>query len=134
MLGGFLESLAGRRLRTVTGRENWVLGCDAEAVRVWTARSPSGQAVPIMWVQEALDRLERYREIEISVQSVGYRSAYIGAGLGRASRSARRAQRVAAADPAGAGGTVAAAGIAIAGAVGWLRGSGCCHALTFTTL
>jgi hypothetical protein len=78
---GFLESLAGRRLHTATGRENRVLGCDGETARVWTARSPSGQAVPIMWVQEALDRLERDGEIEISVQSVGCRSAFIGAVL-----------------------------------------------------
>ena len=78
---GLLESLVGRRLQTVTGRENRVLGCDAETVRVWTARSPSGQPVPIAWVQDALDRLERDREIEISVQSVGHRSAFIGAVL-----------------------------------------------------
>jgi hypothetical protein len=32
-------------------------------------------------VQEAIDRLEREREIEISVDSVRYRSAFIGAVL-----------------------------------------------------
>lgn len=78
---GLLESLVGRRLQTVTGRENRVLGWDAATVGVWTARSPFGQPVPIAWVQDALDRLERDREIEISVQSVGYRSAFIGAVL-----------------------------------------------------
>jgi hypothetical protein len=78
---GLLQSLVGRRLQTVTGRENRVLGCDRETVVVWTARSPAGQRVPIAWVQDALDRLERDREIEISVQSVGYRSAFIGAVL-----------------------------------------------------
>ena len=50
-------------------------------VRAWTARSPSGQPIPIRWVQEALDRLERDGEIEISVSSIGYRSAFIGAVL-----------------------------------------------------
>lgn len=76
-----LESLIGRRLQTVSGRENRVLGCDADTVRVWTARSPAGQLVPIAWVQEALDRLERDREIEISVRSLRYRSAFVGAVL-----------------------------------------------------
>lgn len=58
-----------------------MLGCDKDTVRVWTAKSPLGQPVPIAWVQEALDRLERDRELEISVASVRYRSAFIGAVL-----------------------------------------------------
>ncbi len=58
-----------------------MLGIDGGSVRIWTSRSPSGQPVPIAWVQEALDRIERDWEIEISVQSVGYRSALIGAVL-----------------------------------------------------
>ena len=58
-----------------------MLGIDCGSVRIWTSRSPSGQPVPIAWVQEALDRIERDWEIEISVQSVGYRSAFIGAVL-----------------------------------------------------
>jgi hypothetical protein len=37
--------------------------------------------VPIAWVQDALDRLDRDGEIEISVESVRYRSAFIGAVL-----------------------------------------------------
>jgi hypothetical protein len=76
-----LTSLVGQTLRTVTGRENRVLGIERESVRIWTRRSPSGRPVPIAWVQEALDRIERDGEIEISVQSVGYRSAFIGAVL-----------------------------------------------------
>jgi hypothetical protein len=78
---GFLQSLVGRSLQTVTGRENRVLGLDGDAVLVWTTRSPAGQSVPVEWVQEALMRIERDREIEISVQSVRYRSAFIGAVL-----------------------------------------------------
>ena len=66
---------------TVSGRENRVLGVEGESVRVWTRRSPNGQLVPTAWVQEAIDRIERDGEIEISVQSVGYRSAFIGAVL-----------------------------------------------------
>lgn len=35
-----------------------------------------------MWVQDALDRLFREGEVVVSVSSVGYRSAFIGAVLG----------------------------------------------------
>jgi hypothetical protein len=77
----FLASLVGRTLRTVSGRENRILEIDGDRVCVWTSRSPAGQLVPVAWVQEALDRLERDGEIEISVASVGYRSAFIGAVL-----------------------------------------------------
>jgi hypothetical protein len=37
--------------------------------------------VPLKWVQDALDRLADEGEVEISVESVGYRSAFIGAVL-----------------------------------------------------
>jgi hypothetical protein len=77
----FLDSLVGRSLQTVSGRENRVLGLDGDSVLVWTTRSPAGQPVPLEWVQEALMRIERDREIEISVDSVRYRSAFVGAVL-----------------------------------------------------
>lgn len=77
----FLESLTGRELRTVTGRPNRVVRIEGDRVVVATGRSPSGRAVPIGWVQDALDRLEGEGEIEISVDSVGYRSAFVGAVL-----------------------------------------------------
>ena len=48
---------------------------------VGTTRSPSVQRVPIAWVREVLDRLSRDGELEISIASVGYRSAFIGAVL-----------------------------------------------------
>jgi hypothetical protein len=48
---------------------------------VATTRSPAGQLVPIKWVQDALDRLASDGEVEISVESVRYRSAFIGAVL-----------------------------------------------------
>jgi len=76
-----LRSIEGRSLQTVTGRENRVLRVDQANVLVWTTRSPGGQAVPIAWVQNAVDRLERDGEIEISVASVGHRSAFVGAVL-----------------------------------------------------
>jgi hypothetical protein len=77
----FLASLVGKPLKTVTGRENRVLGVSGDGVMVWTTRSPAGQEVPLAWVKDAIDRIERDREIEISVASVGYRSAFIGAVL-----------------------------------------------------
>jgi hypothetical protein len=76
-----LESLVGRELQTVTGRVNRVIRLDGDQVVVATERSPAGQPVPIEWIQKALDRLEKDGEIEISVDSVGYRSAFIGAVL-----------------------------------------------------
>jgi hypothetical protein len=76
-----LQSLVGRTIPTLTGRPNRVLEVRGPAVIVGTNRSPAGQPVPIEWVQDALDRLVRDGEIEISVPSVGYRSAFIGAVL-----------------------------------------------------
>jgi hypothetical protein len=76
-----LRSLENGPLRTVTGRENRVLKVQGDTVLVWTSRSPQGQPVPIAGIQDALDRFERDREIEISVESVGYRSAFVGAVL-----------------------------------------------------
>ncbi len=77
----FLESLVGRELRTVTGCPNRVLRLEGDQVLVATGRSPTGQPVPVGWIQDALDRLETDGEIEISVDSVGHRSAFIGAAL-----------------------------------------------------
>lgn len=76
-----LLSLEGRSLHTLTGLENRVLRVDADSVVVSTPRSPAGQPVPLGWVQDALDRLERFGEIEISVDSVGHRSEFIGSVL-----------------------------------------------------
>jgi hypothetical protein len=76
-----LTSLEGRSLQTVTGRPNRVLRLEGDRVWVSTTRSPSGQPVPVAWVQDAIDRLESVGEIEISVESVGHRSAFVGAVL-----------------------------------------------------
>ena len=44
-------------------------------------KSPGGKPVPIALVQDAIDRVEAAGEIEISVDSVRYRIAFIGAVL-----------------------------------------------------
>jgi hypothetical protein len=76
-----LESLVGRTIRTVSGRPNTVLRVEDETVIVGTVPSPEGQPVPVEWVQAALDRLAAEGEVEVSVESVGYRSAFVGAAL-----------------------------------------------------
>jgi hypothetical protein len=76
-----LRSLVGRELRTVTGRPNRVLRLEGNQAVVATGRSPAGKPVPVEWVQDALDRLEANGEVEISVDSVGHRSAFVGAVL-----------------------------------------------------
>ena len=76
-----LGDLVGKTIQTLTGRPNTVLALEGDAVRVATERSPQGTLVPVEWVQEALDRLATDGEIEISVESVGYRSAFVGAVL-----------------------------------------------------
>lgn len=67
----YLAGLIGREIRTLTGKPNRVLRQAGDDVIVVTTRSPNGQPVPIVWVQDALDRLARDGEIEISVESVG---------------------------------------------------------------
>ena len=76
-----LVGLIGQLIHTLTGHPNRVLRVEAADVIVATTKSPDGRPVPISWVQNALDRLVRDGEIEISVESVGYRSALIGAVL-----------------------------------------------------
>jgi len=82
-----LGDLVGKTIQTLTGRPNTVLALEGDAVRVATERSPEGALVPVDWVQEALDRLTADGEIE----SVGYRSTFVGAVL--ASLEDRRARR-----------------------------------------
>ena len=77
----YLESLVGQTILTLTGKPNFILEVRGTDVIVGTAKSPKGQPVPIRWVQDAMDQLERGRELEINVQTVGYRSAFIGAVL-----------------------------------------------------
>jgi hypothetical protein len=60
---------------------NIVLRLQDDSAIVATSRSPGGQPVPIAWVQSGLERLLATGEIEVSVPSLGYRSAFIGAVL-----------------------------------------------------
>ena len=77
----YLSSLEGRTIPTLTGRPNTILRLDGDDVIVGTNRSPQGRPVPISWIQEALDRLVEEGVVDISVESVGYRSAFVGAVL-----------------------------------------------------
>ena len=76
-----LESLVGQPISTVTGRPNTVLRVEGDSVVVATSRSPTGQPVPIEWVQSGLDQLLETGEIEVSVPSLGHRSSFGGAVL-----------------------------------------------------
>jgi hypothetical protein len=76
-----LESLIGQEIHTVTGKPNRVARLEHDAVIVATQRSPEGTPVPVIWVKDAIDRLHKTREIEVSVESLGYRSAFVGAVL-----------------------------------------------------
>jgi hypothetical protein len=77
----YLETLVGRTIKTYRGRPNVILGVKGPDVLVGTSRSPSGQPVPIAWVQSAIDRLTTEGEVEVSVESLGHRSAFVGAVL-----------------------------------------------------
>lgn len=76
-----LESLVGQPISTVTGRPNTVLRVEGDSVVVATSRSPTGQPVPIEWVQDGLEQLLKTGEIEVSVPSLGHRSSFVGAVL-----------------------------------------------------
>jgi hypothetical protein len=76
-----LQTLVGEEIRTITGRSNRVLAIEGRNVIVATSRSPSGTPVPIDWVQRAIDILARDGEVTIDVETVGYRSAFVGAVL-----------------------------------------------------
>jgi hypothetical protein len=76
-----LEGLVGQTIPTLTGRPNAILRIESGDVIVGTQRSPSGKAIPIEWVQNAMDQLAENGELAIEVSTVGYRSAFIGAVL-----------------------------------------------------
>jgi hypothetical protein len=76
-----LEALQGQTITTASGRPNTILALNDDHVLVGTQRSPNGTSIPIEWVQDALDRLSTEGEVEISVASIGHRSAFVGAVL-----------------------------------------------------
>jgi hypothetical protein len=76
-----LTALIGQRIKTLSGRENTVLALGDEHVIVGTGRSPSGQQVPIAWVQQGLDRLAADGEVEVTTDTLEHRSAFVAAAL-----------------------------------------------------
>jgi hypothetical protein len=76
-----LEGLVGQTISTLTGRPNQVIEVVGDDVIVGTKRSPSGRPFQISKVQAAFDELVEKGELAIEVESVGYRSAFIGAVL-----------------------------------------------------
>src|SRR4051794_32319753 len=95
-LQGHLEQLVGRTIPTVTGRPNSVLRIEGGDVFVGTNKSPGGEPVPIAEIQDAFDRLVNQGEVVVTPESVGYRSAFIGAALAAlpGTEIARRPARV----------------------------------------
>lgn len=73
-----LLTLIGREIRTVTGRSNTVLSVGPTNLLVATSRAPKGNPVPIADVQAAIETLKADGEITIDVETVSYRSAFIG--------------------------------------------------------
>lgn len=78
---GYLTARIGEELVTITGRPNRILAVDEHVVLVGTTRSPGGQPVPLEEVQAAIDELMSAGRIMVDVETVGYRSAFIGAVL-----------------------------------------------------
>ena len=57
-----LRGLIGTEIRTLTeGRSNRILRVEGDEVMVGTAKAPDGKAVPIQWLQDAVDLLESER-------------------------------------------------------------------------
>lgn len=77
LVGGLL----GETIETVSGRPNVVLGLERDHVVVGTERTPAGASVPLTMVQAALKRLYREGAVPVDVETLGYRSAFVGAVL-----------------------------------------------------
>jgi hypothetical protein len=71
----------GQTIKTLTGRPNTVIEIVGDQVIVGTTRSPRGKPVPLAEVDAAIERLYADGEVAINPQSVGYRSAFVGAVL-----------------------------------------------------
>lgn len=77
-----LRSLEGKTIRTLSQEKpNTILRLDGTRAYVGTERTPAGEPVPVSEVQAALDRLTAGEEVEVNVDSLGHRSAFIGAVL-----------------------------------------------------
>jgi hypothetical protein len=81
-----LRSLIGEPLVTVRrGRPNTIVEVSGDSAVVVTSRSPTGQRVPVAWLQDVLDRLGRGETLSLDPNSgsnsIGYRSSFLGAVL-----------------------------------------------------
>ena len=81
LVGDLLRTLKGETIRTVTGKENRILDIGDGSVLVSTDRSPEGQPVPVVDVQHGLDVLAARGTVQVSVEELGHRSAFVGAVL-----------------------------------------------------
>ncbi len=81
LVGDLLRSLKGETIRTVTGKENRIIDVEDGSVLVGTDRPPGGQAVPLVDIQYGLDVLTARGKIQVSVEELGHRSAFVGAVL-----------------------------------------------------
>ncbi|MFZ5854206.1 MAG: GIY-YIG nuclease family protein [Chloroflexota bacterium] len=80
-IAAFLSGLVGQSIPTIGGKVNRILAIEDDVVLVATDRSPNGKPVQIAEVQAAANLLFERGELEISVATVGYRSAFVGAVL-----------------------------------------------------
>ncbi|MEX0153477.1 hypothetical protein [Microbacterium sp. LMI1-1-1.1] len=81
-VGGFLRELIGIPITTVSGsRINTILAVDSRDVVVSTTRTAGGHAVPIGDVVAAMELIKQNGVVDVTVDTLGYRSAFIGAVL-----------------------------------------------------
>ena len=77
-----LTSLVGGDVYTLTNSQrNRVMRIEGDEVIVGTDKSPEGRPVPIEWVQTGIDLLEQEGEVEVTVESLGHRGAFVAAVL-----------------------------------------------------
>lgn len=76
-----LRSLIGEEIRTVTGAPNMVMAVQGRTALVGTSRSSQGQPVEIDDVQHGMDKLRVHGSVRVTVEQLGYRSAFVGAVL-----------------------------------------------------
>jgi hypothetical protein len=58
-----------------------IIGIQGDDVVVGTEKSPGGRRVPMQWLQDAADLLERNGEVVVDVETLGHRSSFVGAFL-----------------------------------------------------
>jgi hypothetical protein len=77
-----LRSLIGKTIKTLSREKpNAILRVEGSQVYVGTQKAPAGEPVPVSELQAALDRMAAGEEVEVSVDSLGHRSSFIGAVL-----------------------------------------------------